>query len=306
MEQFTLHELAPDELPFCVDEEKFGAVSGAELVCPGVYLLATTRGGCYAALKEDSVLSTEALVHGVEDGGVVFFAVGDKAGAFGVVQYEVKRYSVSRGRPLPDGYSLHELARFGAEDTPEYFGGLIPPSITPRGYMTRYLKLIEGVFFVETDQCEQMLVIANPIWSADLTSTVQMMGEMTDYDRKNGIDKTLGSLFFSKRLCAVPLYELLKLGSHQGLRSFITSGPALLAAIWRYCPGYAIDANIREQMGANNLTYHLLGGRDMDVPTELEKPPRDIIPLVSGVEDTEFLQLPDSWRLERAVAGRTE
>ena len=297
-----------EELPFEVDEEKLGVFLGAELICPGLYLVGTKHGGCFVVLKEraENIFSSEAMAYGMEDGNAVFFPCHDGQYGDQVIRYEVGRHMALLGRhTLPLYDSPHTQAFYGAKEASEYFGAPVPPVDTPHGRMTRYLELDKGIFMLETEQFEQMLAVCYPIWDEELTSTARALAEMTEYDRSTGMNLTMGYLFFSRKLCAAPLYELMQ--DHSELGKHIVSEPALISAIWAHCPAYAVMENMQEQMGlgACNSAYHLACAMGVDAP-ELEQPPKDFIPYIEDMEDTEFLKLPDSWRLDRALKRRVE
>lgn len=305
MDQET--EIIPlDELPFEVDVEKWDAFRGAEPICPGLYLMETRHGGCFVVLKEwaEKIFSSEALAYGTEDGNAVYFPTHDGKYGDQVIRYEIGRHMALLGRPFSAYDPLYVQALYGSEEAPGYFGAPVPPVDTPRGRMTRYLELDKGIFLLETDHCAQMLAVSYPIWNAELSSAVHAMAEMTEYDRSTGIDLTMGYLFFSRELCAAPLYELMQ-NQHSELEGRIISKTALISAIWKQSPAYAVAANMQEQMGmgAGNLLYHLAGALGVDAP-ELEQPPKDFIPYIKNAEDTEFLQLPDSWHIDKAISGR--
>lgn len=298
-----------DELPFEIDEARWGAFRGAELVCPGLYLMGTRRGDCYVVLKEQArtIFSTEALAYGIEEGGAVFFPSHDGQYGDQVIRYEVGRHLAILGRPTPSYDSPYSQALYGAEEAPKYFGAPVPPIATPHGRMTRHLELDKGIFLLETEQFTQMLAVSYPIWDAELSQTAQDYAEMTEYDRTQGMERSMGHLFFPRAVCAAAIYELLCLNNHTALEQYVVSRSALISAIWKDCPAYAITANMQEQlgMGPGNLLYRLVGALGVDAP-ELEQPPKDFIPYIVGAEDIEFLQLPDSWRLDRTVVGQAE
>lgn len=298
---------SPEELPFEMDEEKWGEFRVAELVCPGLYIMGTGHGDCYVVLKEwaDTIFSSEALAYGINEGGAVFFPSHDGECGDQVVRYEITRYLTLQGRPASPYDSLYSQALYGAEMAPGYFGAPVPPVDTPHGRMTRYLELQKGIFLLETDVCDQMLAISFPIWASELTPTAQELAELTEHDRSKGINSTMGYLFYTRERCAAPLYELLP--HHSELERYIVSRPALISAIWKHCPAYGVAMNMQEQagLGLGNMLYQLVRALGVDDP-ELEQPPKDFIPYIEDAEDTDFLRLPDSWRLDRLLTRQVE
>ena len=69
-------------------------------------------------------------------------------------------------------------------------------------------QILNGVYWLETDRCEEMLAVCYPIWKSDISIPEQNQGEQLEYDRMYGIDNTLGYLFFSKQNSVIPLHEL--------------------------------------------------------------------------------------------------
>ena len=295
---FEDKEIAPEDLPFDLDEERWGIIKSACLEAPGVYYLSTESREYYAAIKgvAQKTLSSDALQYGMEAGEVFLIPIGEERSGWRVVQYELLRRSLALKEPT-QGDSLLSMAAYSAEEYPEYFGAPVPPALTPRGAMTRYLKLDEGVFLVETDTLHIMLALSHPIWAVDLTDFVQNEGEQTNYDLKNGANETMGWLFFSRKLCAVPIYELLQQTGYNQLRKRVKSLPALASAIWKYWPQYAVHVNLREQLGLgrSNGLYQMLTALGLDT-SDMEHATQDFVPIYPDQHDTDFLDLPDSWK----------
>lgn len=287
-------ENAADELPFHVDEEKWGEIGCTELVSPGVYLLGTRRNDYYVVLTDGTAkaISSHALSYGIDSGDAVFFPLQDGRGGYDIIRYELARYFAMQGHPAAGQDPLWTIARYASEDAPDYFGSPPPPSDTPQGHMTRYLRFDEGIFFIETDQCEQMLAVSYPIWTSEFPDMVAALGELTERDRK-----IMGYLFFPKRISAVPLYEICcRTGAHPAVGQFIASEDALVASIWRRCPEYIIALNAQEQMGAgvHNMLYRLMRSLGVDDPG-LVSHVKELIPYIPDTAESEFLDLPDSW-----------
>ena len=73
------------------------------------------------------------------------------------------------------------------------------PALTPWGYTIRHRALDNGIYWIETDQCEEVLAVAHPAWAADLPKSVLRHGRQLTYDTEHGINHTLGYKFFSKK-----------------------------------------------------------------------------------------------------------
>ena len=72
------------------------------------------------------------------------------------------------------------------------------PLVTPKGNSLRYKRLMRGVFIIETERNELIIVVAYSILSCDFLEYTLKRGEKTEYDSTRGIDNTLGYLFFSE------------------------------------------------------------------------------------------------------------
>ena len=95
-----------------------------------------------------------------------------------------------------------------------------------------------------------------PIGQGDLPVMVQEWALQTDYDRTRGIHHTLGYLFFAGRDLCVALFELMQL--HRELETNGMVDPAaLMNAIWRDNPAYAVVYNLEEALGLHD-TFGLL------------------------------------------------
>lgn len=293
-----------DKLPFYVDDKQAETWRGAVQICPGLYEMVPGWKVCFVVLTEKAgeIFSDEALAFGIEEGGAVFFPSHDGECGDHIIRYEIQRYLTLHGYPVLEWDPIKIISLFGAEEEPDYFGTPAPPLHTPHGHMTRYIQMGLGIFFIETDRFEQMLALSNPVWSAELTPTALALAELTEDDKKRGLDQSTEYIFFSRTMCAVPLYELILDNMHPELEPFIISKNALIASIWKYNPEYAVIANAREQagFGTRNLFYQIYKSVGIDIPA-LEQPPQNLIPYKPDEQECEFLKLPDSWRLNRGM-----
>ena len=173
-----------------------------------------------------------------------------------IVRYELYKYRLQHGLPLPEQSALRDTAVYGMELHPEYFGPYPVPLHTPRGNTVRHKRLLNGVYWIETDQCRELLAVCYPIGQGDLPVMVQEWALQTDYDRTHGIHHTLGYLFFAGRHLCVALFELMQL--HRELETNGMVDPAaLMNAIWRDNPAYAVVYNLEEALGLHD-TFGLL------------------------------------------------
>lgn len=264
-----------------------GEVQEVELLCPGVYYFAVKQPDdlysteYYAAMRDTPVLSAEAKAYGKALPGcpeMLLYSLHQPDSGQDVVRYELFRYYVQNNIPLPDGYSLHSAALSGMEHHPEYFGTYPVPPLTPFGRTVRHRSLTNGICWLETDRALQALSVAYPLWE-DLSDTAQGLAELLPDDREQGIENTLGYLFFSERTSCVPLFELCE--SH---KEWITDGlidyAALMNAVWQSFPDYAAIVNSREQAGVNDISAMLL--RDLGVDSEPNVCPDRLLSISPG------------------------
>ena len=263
-----------------------GEISHWEEECPGVYYLSVLPtidmgGECYAVL-EDAPISQELRAMGqkLEDAPVLIYWAGAEDGIHTVLEYEVLRYKAINGIPMPEGKSLREIALFGAEVCPSYFGAYPVPPLTPWGYTLRHRPLDNGLYWIETEQCVEVLAVCYPIWVGDLPEGLLVLG------RKVEAADERGYIFFPKEAASVIIWELLRTRP-----ALVTAGlirkPELMNAIWEHQPEYALGYNTQEQAGLNDtlgLLLHTLGVEDR----ELEGAPDHMISVTPAV-GTDFI-----------------
>ena len=278
--------LSEENLP--VDISELGELCSVELECPGVYYLAVkteTDHGLfpteYYLVLDGAPISKEAKRYGIpleNSQGLVFSLEQEDSGAK-IIEYEIFKYRVLNHLPLPGNETLHGCAVYAAELYPEYFGMLPVPALTPWGYTTRHRALASGIYWIETDQCVEVLAVSHPTWAADLSGSVLRHARQTDYDIEHGINHTLGYKFFSKEVSCVVIFELLPYHSE-----WLTDGradlPALMNAILEYWPEYAVTFNAHEQAGLNDEVGLFL--RSIGIEVELSGSVERMITLTPG------------------------
>lgn len=169
---------------------ELGEISHWKEECPGVYYLSflpESEGALFCAeyylVLDNAPISKEARGYGqpLENGQGLLFSLEQEGSGAKIIEYEIYRYLVAHQLPLPEGESLHACAVYAAEDYPEYFGMLPVPALTPWGYTARYRALASGVYWIETDRCEEVLAVGHPIWEADLSDSVLRHAHQTAY-----------------------------------------------------------------------------------------------------------------------------
>lgn len=254
---------------------ELGEIASWEKECPGVYYLSVLptieAGGEYYAVLEDAPISQEARTIGckLENVPILLYRLEAEDGAWAAVEYEILRYKIMHGLPLPEGKSLRASALYGAELRPDYFGAYPVPSLTPWGHTLRHRLLDNGVCWIETNQCVEVLAVCYPIWDGELSEGLQKIGQ------RLGMEEELGYIYFLRDAACVAIWELL--WTRPALVSTgLIRKPELMNAIWEYQPGYAMGYNAQEQAGLHDvlgLLLYALGVEDR----ELEGSPKDMI-----------------------------
>ena len=206
----------PQGMP-CDLRDDIGKIIEAEQECPGAWY-AVADGNLaaeeyYIVDREAACISDEAKAYGSplpHHPELLSYCIDDHRSGAGIVHYEVLRYLMKNDLPLPEGETLLTVAVFGMEDYPDYFGSWPAPRLTPRGFTTRWKELRPGVFSIETDQGETLLAVCYPLWTSCLPEPIRQLAEQTDFDRAQGIDNTLGYLFFPEAAAQLVLEELSK------------------------------------------------------------------------------------------------
>lgn len=252
MQEPLQQEVPSVDLPFDLTAE-LGEVKGAELLSPGVYFLAGKKGAhypeMYVVTADAPAISEKARSYGQELPGhpdLRVYELDQPGSGRYIIDFELRRYRMKCHLPEVEGEdSLYTAALYGAEEHPDYFGTFPVPSLTPRGYTVRHKTILNGVYWLETDRCEEMLAVCYPIWQADITIPEQSQGEQLEYDRVRGIDNTMGCLFFPKQGSAIPLYQLSHL--HPEIKEGGTVDMAALSnAIYEFYPEYTAMHNEEE------------------------------------------------------------
>ena len=214
---------SPEELPFDLKHE-IGEVRAFRAFIPGVYYLTAQKENCaaenYYAVMESAAVFSAVSRYGHPYPGLRLYAVSEDASGWRVLEYELGKYQMAHNRELITEEAereFHRAALFAAGCHPEYFGEYPVPIRTPR---------------------EEMLAVCYPIWNTEFTSIARVIGEPTEYDSIQGYDKTLGSLFFSSENSCIALYELMQ--TRPAWAGTLIDKPALMNAIWKNCPKYAV------------------------------------------------------------------
>lgn len=252
-------------------EHELGAIKTNEEKCPGVYHISTLTGSdClgtefYVVTPDAYMISSTARAYGRivgNNSGLLLYSLDLPAGGRRIIDYEINRYRVKCGLPLPEGMTLYDIALYAMKDNPEYFGEYPVPLLTPWGRTTRHKRVGNGIYYLETDHAADTLAVCYP-YTLGFSSAVMRCARYTDYDKKQGIDNTLGYTFFAREDICLPVFELMS--THSECREKVDEA-ALMNAIWLHHPEYAINLNLWEQTGLRDYLNHLTA----DVKAEAE------------------------------------
>ena len=151
---------------------------------------------------------------------------------------------------------------FAREDYPAYFGDFPAPLTVLSKAVLRYKTIISGVFAIETEDHQRYVVVTFPIWSELSNFTMEMAERAED---KNYV-------FFEERIGCLALFELSEAHS-EITKSPVIDPAAMMNAIWKYYPEYALLYNVAEQRGQHDVLSGVLGllGIDTEPVAFLEK-----------------------------------
>ena len=252
------------QLPFrfgAAVKKEYGAIHYAEELGPGVYYIATLPpqghyfgGECLVVTADSPIISDRARTFGtpLPTNPITYIYSHNDYFDKGrwVVEYELHKYCLEHGIPLPQGGSLREDIARGMETCPEYFGEFPIPMETPWGAPIQADKVGNGVFWLRTEQEGWVLTIAYPICE-DISEYVLEHAVLLPEDREKGIDNTCGFRFFRKQDSCLPLLELIEFTNPDWAGKF--SMPAIKNAVLQFFPDYARNyeniATMEERIG---------------------------------------------------------
>lgn len=264
-----------NHLPFCLEDD-FSEICHCEAYCPGVYYVVGQRLGeempaeYYIVHQKQAPLSDAAKAYGEvsdSDPNLLIYRMDDPASGRTVVTYEVQKYLAGQHLPLLENEDVLMTAIYGMEHHPEYFGDYPVPPMTPRGAVTRHKRLACGVFALETESFERMIAVCHPVWSCDLSDYTVQQAEMLDSDLRQGIDSTLGYLFFPESAGCLTLFELWRFYD-EIMASGLIDRAAMMNAIYLNHPQYAVQHNRLEQDGLNDAGAQFWRWLGFDVEPE--------------------------------------
>lgn len=153
-----------------------------------------------------------------------------------VVTYEIHKYLVDQGIPLPDGESLAEDRVRGMEVCPEYFGEFPVPVETPWGPILQYDKLWNGIYWLETAEAGWALALAFPFFE-DVRENTAALAVSAPSALEGGENSDFAYHFYPYGQSCLPLFELLTYAEETWAKQINTA--ALKNAILKCFPDYA-------------------------------------------------------------------
>lgn len=265
-----LQLLAPENLP--LDLEELGLVTEADLVMPGVYnaILEDPETGLVAEIfivhKNTPDISDVAKRYGKAVPGhpeLLVYQEDRTANTRYIIGYELFRYRILHQFPLPEDETIRSIAAIGAEQYPEYFGYCPTPFLTPWGCTTRHKVIANGLYWLETEQCQRGLAVAYPKYD-DLSDGARGLAEQFDDGSARTNKQAPGYLFFRETDSCVPLFELIS-AMPKGQLLCEIDRTALMNAVYCYHPEYAAQHNLVEQAGRNDGLGWFLHTQGIDI-----------------------------------------
>jgi len=226
-------------------EEEVGTITNISEWGPGVYNIETEPDGCfiqeYYVVLDTAPIAAKVRNYGKKMNGFRLFAQDDESSGWRVVQYEISKYRITEKKASVPEWMFRDMTLHAMELHPEYFGTFPVPFHTPCGYTLRHRTLSNGIYWLETSMCKELLAVCQPIWDAELSFAAQMLCEtpvrLITAVQENASDY----IFFSKEVSCIPLYELME--TRKEWDGTVIRGPALMNAIWECLPGYAMHVN---------------------------------------------------------------
>ncbi len=206
--------LALENMPLGLGE--LGTVTDAELAMPGVYnaVLEFSETGlaveAFIVLRNAGEISTEAKQYGKVDPDypdLLVYRESETGNTRYIVGYELFRYKILHHLPLPEGETIRSIAAAGAEIYPDYFGGYPIPFLTPWGCTTRHKIIANGLYWLETEQCQRGLAVACPKYD-DLSDGARGLAERFLGDPAHIDGEMPGYLFFIEANSSVRFLNL--------------------------------------------------------------------------------------------------
>ena len=226
-------------------EEKIGEILYTDRVMPGTYYIETDQSKRfsheYYAVLETAPIAAKVQKYGEKMGRLRLFAWDDPHSGCKIVKYEINKYRIAADGEYLSEALFRDMSLHAMELHPEYFGTFPVPFHTNHGYTLLHRTLSNGIYWLETSECKELLAVCSTIWRAELSYAAKAFGKFMEYDHE--LDAT-GYLFFSKEASCIPIYELME--TRKEWDGTVIKRPALMNAIWAFQPEYALHLNGRK------------------------------------------------------------
>ena len=229
-------------------EEEIGEIISIDEPGPGVYYVESYRNGliglAYYVIPDAAPIARTVQNYGKKMDGLRLYAVENDTSGWQIVQYELNRYNITSHKSLMSESEFRDASLHAMEAHPEYFGMFPVPFHTPCGYTLRHWTLANGIYWLETSTCEELLAVCCPVWEAELSPAALAACKMTKQDIEKGMEESTCYIFFTKEASCVPLYELME--TRKEWDGTVIDRPALMNAVWKFMPEYAMQLNGQE------------------------------------------------------------
>lgn len=253
---------------------------------PGVYEIEARQGEGfpkeYFAVLDTAPIAGKVRNYGRKMDGLRLYAREEAASGWHIVQYETNKYSITVKKEPVTEWMFRDMSLHAMELYPEYFGAFPVPFQTPWGYTLRHWPLANGIYWLETSECRELLAVCYPVWSAELSAAAALCGQVMDKDEKEAAPYR----FFPKRLSCVPLYELMQTRSKWD--GTVIDLRSLMNAVWKYVPAYAMRLNGQPVQGDGFALLNLI--ESWGFPVMPEPDGKNVIGMFPEV-GTDFLLL---------------
>jgi len=233
-----------DDLLFDLEEE-VGEITKISEWGPGVFNIDTEPDGCfikeYYVVLDSAPMARKVRNYGKKMDGFRLYTLDDDASGWRVVQYEISKYRIASKKASMPEWMFRDETLHAMELHPEYFGTFPVPFHTPCGYTLRHRTLANGIYWLETSMCKELLAVCHPIWDAELSFAAQMLCETPVKLIAAMQENCTDYIFFLKEVSCIPLYELME--TRKEWDGAVIRSPALMNAVWECLPEYAMHVN---------------------------------------------------------------
>lgn len=271
-------------------EEEAGTIFETENWDLGIHYLCASEAGPpweeYLVVLDNSPIAAKVQNYGKKMDGLRLFAMADDSSGWRIVQYESSKYGItSKGKSTPEWF-FRDMTLHAMELHPDYFGTFPVPFHTPCGYTLLHRTLANGIYWLETSMCQELLAVSFPIWNAELSPVAVSACKLMPQDIEAGVKESTCYLFFPKDASCIPIYELME--TRRAWEGTVIDRPALMNAIWEFMPQYAMHLNGQEDAACTAIDAGFLESTRID---PFPEPHRDRMVYMYPDAGTDFLLL---------------